>query len=147
MEAPLFPKRACSWALFALFGKLIHFGTPYMRFLFVRPRVCLRLLSAVSLAAAVLPLASSFTVNPAGDFHPQVKCPCRAQSGRGQALPAPPHTTARAVLQAAIRPLLPCLWVVVTCLQLHSLVDFLRAGNPPPLQIRIGHGLCQDLAV
>ena len=70
---------------FALFGKLVRLMQPLMQFLFVRPGLCLRLLSDSQSPTTPLPLANDSYCQVHSGLTPPSYRPCRAhQKKRSQ---------------------------------------------------------------
>ena len=63
---------------FVLSCKLVHFKTPFMQFLFVRPRFCLRLLSDSASRRTPLSLANSSYYHACSGLSPPSYYTCRA---------------------------------------------------------------------
>ena len=76
---------------FALFGKLVRLMQPLMQFLFVRPGLCLRLLSDSQSPTTPLPLANDSYCQVHSGLTPPSYRPCRAHCKRGRPIAYPAH--------------------------------------------------------
>ena len=72
---------------FVLSCKLVHFKTPFMQFLLVRPRFCLRLLSDSASRRAPLSLADSSYCHACSGLSPPSYYACRAHKNKAPLLP------------------------------------------------------------